>query len=77
MMYGMRKTTVYVPDELKARLARAASTTGRSEAELIREGIRIVSAGAVEVKPRTPLFESGLSDLAERADEHLSGFGER
>jgi hypothetical protein len=28
-------------------------------------------------EPRLPLFESGQPDLAERADELLSGFGER
>jgi hypothetical protein len=28
-------------------------------------------------KSRLPLFASGEPDLAERADEHLAGFGER
>jgi Ribbon-helix-helix protein, copG family len=36
-MYGMQKTTVYVPDELKHALAQAAAARGCSEAELIRE----------------------------------------
>ena len=35
---GMEKTTVYLPDELKRALRRAARSTGRSEADLIREG---------------------------------------
>lgn len=76
-MYGMRRTTVYVPDDLKRRLASAARRTGRSEADLIREGIRIVSARGESPEPRVPLFESGIPDLAERLDEHLAGFGER
>jgi hypothetical protein len=64
----MRKTTVYVPDDLKGRLAKAAAATGRSEADLIREGIRLVTAETAGAEPRLPLFNSGQADLAERAD---------
>lgn len=35
----MRKTSVYLPDRLKAALAAHAETTGRSEAEVIRAAI--------------------------------------
>lgn len=73
----MRKTTVYVPERLKSQLARAAVASGRSEAELIREGIELVSARLADAEPRLPLFASGDPDLAERVDEHLAGFGER
>jgi hypothetical protein len=76
-MGGMRKTTVYVSDRLKSQLARAAVESGRSEADLIREGIEIVSARTGRAEPRLPLFASGQPDLAERVDEHLAGFGER
>jgi hypothetical protein len=76
-MGGMRKTTVYVPDRLKSQLAQAAVESGRSEADLIREGIEIVSARVGHAKPRLPLFASGQPDLAERVDKHLAGFGER
>ena len=76
-MGGMRKTTVYLPDQLKDRLTRLAKASGRSEADLIREGIEVVSGRVDEAKPRLPLFESGKPDLAERAEEHLAGFGER
>jgi hypothetical protein len=76
-MGGMRKTTVYVPDQLKSRLARAAADSGRSEADLIREGIKLVSGRVGGTRPKLPLFESGEPELAERAEEHLSGFGER
>ena len=45
-MYGMNKTTVYLPDDLKQALHRTAAASGRSEAELIREGVKIaVEAG--------------------------------
>lgn len=76
-MGGMRKTTVYLPDHLKGRLERVAADSGRSEADLIREGVELVSGQAGGTEPRLPLFESGKPDLAERAEEHLAGFGER
>lgn len=76
-MGGMEKTTVYLPDELKAALRRAAKATGRSEADLIREGIGAVVGTHRVAEARLPLFESGQENLAERVDEHLSGFGER
>jgi hypothetical protein len=76
-MYGMEKTTVYLPDELKRALRRTAQASGRSEAELIREGVGLVVGTHRVAEPRLPLFESGHPDLAERADELLAGFGER
>jgi hypothetical protein len=76
-MGGMEKTTVYLTTAQKAALARAARIEGRSEAELIREGIETVAARHRTAEPTIPLFQSGLSDLASRASEHLEGFGER
>lgn len=76
-MGGMEKTTVYLPDDLKRALRRAARSSGRSEADLIREGIGIVTGTHRVAEARLPLFESGMPDLAERVDEHLLGFGER
>ena len=72
----MEKTTVYLTESQKRSLARAARATGRSEAELIREGIETVTARHRLAEPRLPLFESGQPDLAERVDEALAGFGE-
>lgn len=73
----MEKTTVYLSDALKQALRRAARSTGRSEAELIREGIGLVTGTHRIAEPRLPLFESGIRDLAERVDELLDGFGDR
>lgn len=73
----MEKTTVYLPDELKRALRRAARSTGRSEADLIREGIGLVAGTHRVAEPKLPLFESGQPELAERVDELLGGFGER
>ncbi len=75
-MGDMEKTTVYLPEDLKRALRRASRSTGRSEADLIREGIGLVTGTHQIAEPRLPLFESGLPDLAERADELLAGFGE-
>lgn len=76
-MGGMDKTTVYLTTEQKRALGRAARLEGRSEADLIREGIEAVTARHRIAEPTLPLFESGLPDLAERVDEFLDGFGER
>jgi Arc/MetJ-type ribon-helix-helix transcriptional regulator len=76
-MGGMEKTTVYLPDELKRALRRTARASGRSEADLIREGVGLVTGRHRVAEPVLPLFESGDVDLAERADEALAGFGER
>lgn len=75
-MYGMKKTTVYLPDDLKAALGRAAVEKGQSEAELIREAIENLVRGFERPRPRLPLFSSGDPTLAERVDEELRGFGE-
>ncbi len=75
-MYGMQKTTVYVPREQKLALARAAVARRCSEATLIREALQAVAAEAVPPKPRLPLFRSGKPRLAERAERLLKGFGE-
>ncbi len=74
-MYGMQKTTVYVPEELKRSLARAAAARGCSEAELIREALRAVTARTAPPRPRLPLFKSRRPRLAERVDEALADFG--
>jgi Arc/MetJ-type ribon-helix-helix transcriptional regulator len=76
-MGGMEKTTVYLPDDLKRALRRTARASGRSEAELIREGIGLVTGTHRVAEPRLPLIESGQPDLAQHVDEALDGFGER
>ncbi len=72
----MKKTTVYLSDELKAALERAAEAQGRSEAELIREAVRELTRKQEAPRPRLPLFSSGDPTLAERVEEELArGFG--
>lgn len=72
----MKKTTVYLPDDLKAALERAAAEKGQSEADLIREAVGELVRGFERPRPRLPLFSSGDPTLAERVDEELRGFGE-
>lgn len=73
----MKKTTVYLPDELKAALGRAARVRGVSEADLIRQAVRDLTENTRPPAPTLPLFRSGVPNLAERVDEELAGgFGE-
>jgi hypothetical protein len=77
MMYGMRRTTIYLPDELKAALERTATAEGRSEAEIVRSALASATAVHAYPRPRLPLFDSSDQTLAERVDEELArGFGE-
>jgi hypothetical protein len=77
MMYGMRRTTIYLPDELKAALERTASARGTSEAEVVRSALVAATREQAYPKPRLPLFDSGDPTLAERVDEALAAdFGE-
>jgi len=72
----MRKTTVYLPDELKARLERVSGEQNRSEADVIRSALEEYTARE-RPRPRLPLARgTGTTNIAERGDELLSeGFG--
>jgi hypothetical protein len=72
----MEKTTVYLTTDQKRALERVAQESGRSEADLIREGVDAVTRARV-AEPMLPLFESGQPDLAEHLDDALAGFGEQ
>jgi len=76
-MGGMEKTTVYLTEKQKRALAEAARISGRSEADLIREGIDTVTSRHAIIEPTLPLYDSGRGDVADRVDEFLDGFGER
>jgi len=71
-MYGMRRTTLYLPDELKAALERTAAAQGTSEAEVVRGALLAATIDQAPPKPRIPLFDSGDATLAERVDEELA-----
>lgn len=67
-----RKTTVYLPDDLKAAVEREAKRRSCSEAEVIRDAV----ADAV-ARPRPTSGIISGEPFAERTDELLAGFGER
>lgn len=72
-IYGMpHKTTIYLPDELKAAVEVEARRRGVSEAEVMRQAI----AGAV-ARPRPRFGIIDVEPMAERVEELLAGFGER
>ena len=71
----MDKTTVYLPDELKTAVKRAARQRGVSEAEVIRDAIR-TAVDEVRPAPRGGLY-AGSEPIARRVDELLDGFGAR
>lgn len=67
-----QKTTIYLPDDLKAAIEREALRRGCSEAQVIRDAV----AAAVQ-RPRANAAIIDGEPFAERADEFLVGFGER
>jgi predicted transcriptional regulator len=71
----MEKTTVYLPDDLRAQLKLAAKLRGVSEATVIRDAIRQAVSDDRPV-PKGALF-AGTEQIADRADDLLGGFGER
>ena len=77
-MRGMKKTTIYLPDELMDQLETVARNEGRSEADVIRDAIAAIVAVRNPPPPRVPLpgVELGDPTVAERAGELLDGFGE-
>jgi len=73
------KTSVYLEAEQVARLKAAADETGRSEAELIREGIELVLLRTHSVR-RTrpwPSFDSGDPGFAADTETLLGEAYER
>jgi len=65
----MKKTTVYLPDELDAWLEQLARTKGTSKAELIREALRryVETSGRLRALP--PSVGSVKEDLGLPSDE--------
>jgi hypothetical protein len=66
------KTTLYLPNELKAEIEREARRRGIAEAELIRS---VLTAGLSRPSPRAGIIDGPV--FAERVDELLEGFGTR
>ena len=73
----MVKTTVYLPDQLKAALRKLAEQRQCSEADLLREAVARLTGGNDAPTPRLPLFRSTGESIAENIDAALDGFGTR
>ena len=73
------KTSVYLDEDDKRRLSAHARATGTSEAELLRQGVRLLLAQAERPRPRLSLGESSDGRTARDSDEVLrtTGFGGR
>lgn len=72
------KTSVYLDDDDKRRLAELARAGGTSEAELLRRGVRLVLAQAERPGPRLGIAASHDGKGARDTDDllHESGFGQ-
>ena len=82
-MYGttygiMKKTTIYLPDKLKAQVEELAERERKSEADVIRDAISDAVEAHRKPEPCVPLPGVRLGDptIAERAGDLLDGFGE-
>ena len=73
----MKRTTIYLPDDLKKTIESTARREGRSEADVIRDALESSLRRSQAQRPRVPLNRRGLGDatVARRADELLEGFG--
>jgi len=76
----MVKTSVYLPDDLKERLAQASRVSGESEARIIRSALEQWLEGLLP-RPRSSMLGSinfGDPDLPYKVDEILAeGFGQQ
>jgi hypothetical protein len=70
-IYGVHRTTIYLPEELKERLAQEARRRGVTEAQVIREAL---AAALARPRPRGGLLACG--DIVARREELMEGFGE-
>lgn len=70
----MIKTSVYLDEEQKARLDEAAVVSGRSQAELIREGVDQVIQDHLRVRPRMKA-RAHAPEVVGRTEELLADLG--
>jgi Arc/MetJ-type ribon-helix-helix transcriptional regulator len=73
----MVKTTVYLPDEMKAALGREAARAHTSEAELIRAAVGRLLGMTSRPRPRFGQYRGEAMTVAELDAALAEGFGER
>ena len=74
----MRKTSIYLDDDVDAALTYRALREHRSKADVIRAALRAAADEGARPRPRAIGVFEGPGDLASRVDEYLAetGFGE-
>ena len=73
---AMKRTTIYLDTDLEIRLKIESMRSGRPAAEVIREALETyLRERRPGLPPGAGEFDSGRSDIAERAEEYLEGFG--
>lgn len=78
IMYGVRRTTIYLTDDQKQELAEIASRTRQTEAQLIREGVdHVIDLNRSRQRKPRVLFalDDSVLDDPNRVDDALQGFG--
>jgi hypothetical protein len=60
ILYGMKRTTVYLPDNLKAAVERMAARLSITEAEVIRRAVSEHLDDQGPPAPELPLFPDGF-----------------
>jgi predicted transcriptional regulator len=74
----MKKTSLYLDEEVDAALARLAEQQGITKAELIRRSLRDTAAAAPRPRISAIGVGAGPGDVSIDVDKHLAetGFGE-
>ncbi len=75
----LKKTSIYLDEDLDHSLARKAAEEGVTKAELIRRSLEGVVAKPKRPKPKAiGIVSGGPTDVSENVDKYLAetGFGE-
>ncbi len=78
IIYGVRRTTIYLTEEQKRELEVIAGRAGMTEAQLVREGVdQVIDQNRLPSRKPRPLFalDDPVLDDPRRMDEALEGFG--
>jgi hypothetical protein len=78
MMWGVEKTTLYLPTDLQRALQEQARRSGRPQAELVREALRAYLEGAAAPRPSSLGLGEDKELSARESEEWLARrWGER
>ena len=77
IIYGVKRTTIYLPEEMKTAIEWEAARRGVTEAEVIRDAVRNHLSEAVTPMHDLPVFAEGFGvEIATRVDELLEGMAD-